>query len=125
MIDAEYLDVLLEIWARAQLADRGAYRGLWYPTATPVHKYAQRGGAPLSTAPAYDSSPDAFERVDRAMGKLKMQSPNPLMYDAIHQRLLGEGPDERRARQLRISPDRFKIALGSARRWLRRELDHA
>lgn len=124
MISAEHLDALLELWAKAKLSDGGALRALWYPSSTAEHRFARRGGsAPrASLVTPVGASSDAFERVDRAIAKLR-QSRNPLFYSVLTERLLGTGPDESRAKRLNLPLDRFQMTLNSARRWLRQELD--
>jgi hypothetical protein len=124
LISAELLDSYLELWARGKLADGACYKALSYPASTSVHRYARRGGAaphPTVVSPVGEAT-DAFETVDRAVAQMR-QSHNPLWYCVLTERLLGLGPDEARAKRLRISPDRFKTALNSARRWLREQLD--
>lgn len=119
MISAEHLDVLLEIWARGVMGEGSIYRGLWYPRATPEHRYATRGGIMSSgraTSPAGEAA-DAFEQTDAAMARLRAET--PLWHAVIVQRWCEPGPDELRARRLNLNPEKFKSALGSARRWLR------
>lgn len=123
MISPETLNAYLELWAKAKLSEGGAYRALWYPSATAEERYLRRGGIGSSSqGPTSVSGADVFERVDAAIAKLR-QSRNPFWYSALHQRYLEIGPDETRAARLRITPEKFKSALGSARRFLRQELD--
>lgn len=123
MIDPEYLDALLELWAREVLGDRAVYRGLGYPPATPEERWARRGGLPPASNPVspVSEAPDAFVRIDRAMAGLR--GANPMWFAVLRERMLAPGPDESRARRLRIEPRVFKIRLGSARRWLRGRLE--
>lgn len=121
MIPAEDLDNLLNLWATVKLRDGSAYRRLWYPSATTEERFARRGGAAPGEASTDPGDPEAFERMDRAMAKLRLKRRG--YYAAIHQRWLETGPDESRAKRLGVSITLFHSRLESAKRWLRDELD--
>lgn len=124
MITADHLDSLLNIWARAKLSDGAIFRNLGYPQATPEERYVRRGGISSSGAQLHTpgAEADAFERTDAAIAKLKQSQVSDL-YSVLCSRWLEIGPDESRARRLRLTPDKFKSKLNSARRFLRQELD--
>jgi hypothetical protein len=123
MITAEHLDALLEIWARGAMGEGSIYRGLWYPRATPEHRYATRGGIASSghATTTVGEAADAFEAMDALLARLRVYS--ELWYQVIVQRWCAPGPDELRARRLNLDPEKYKSALGSARRWLRSKFE--
>ncbi len=122
MISPEYLDQLLELWAGVQLGERYEVHGLGIPRGDTVSRWLRRGGISSErSGGTVDERIDQAELIGHAIDKLRKY--RPLWLDVIVQRMLWPGPDEVRAERINFTPDKFKIALGSARRWLREELD--
>jgi hypothetical protein len=122
MLAPDILDLHLDIWARWVLSGGSAIKGLYYPSATPEHRYARRGGA---AAPQVLLAPDMSgaeiaEQVDRVMARLRLH--NELWFNAVYARHIDTGPDEIRAQRLKLSLDEFRWALYAGKRWLRKVL---
>lgn len=111
MLSAEALDAYLELWARYVISDRRMIRGLWYPSETPEHRYARRGGGahvsritPAAQSPRHDVMQLA-DQVDSAMAKLMAH--NARWYHAVRTHYVGSGTGAKPAH------------LYAGRRWLR------
>jgi hypothetical protein len=112
VITSEQLNAYLELWARWVLADAQALRGLWYPSATPEHRWARRGGV-LSAPPVTPLAPDCeaaeqARHVDRVMGRLRQY--RQVWFAAVLLYYVGD--------PARVNRHHYY----AARRWLRRQL---
>ena len=113
MITTEQLDAYLELWVRWVLADAQTLRGLWYPSATPEHRWALRGGV-MSAPPVSPLAPDceAAEQarlMDRAMCALRVY--RQAWYWAVLIYYVGDPAKVNRHHYY------------AARRWLKRNVD--
>lgn len=122
MVDADIADLYLEVWARWIVSDRAGIRSLWYPAATPEHRYARRGGAAAPhalLAPEMDGV-EMAEQVDGLMAQLKLH--NIYWYDGLSARYTTEGPDEMRAQRLGLKLAVFRACVYAGKRWVRQRL---